>query len=163
MRGVALHNALLMHQHSMHRMDATPSSLQPQQPPPGFYANLMVSTPALHTLSPSTCLYAFRGCCGGCLHEHFGLIKDSWVLELGTKEQQAFLFGRVPQVPLPHCPCDLICLACLAWIHGGRFHICPQNCPVGLAQQLRLTWWVLAGSCHSDIAHHSSGAFLCGC
>jgi len=49
MRGVALHNARLIHQHSMHRMDATPNSLQPQQPPQGFYANLVVRTSALHT------------------------------------------------------------------------------------------------------------------
>ncbi|BDA43215.1 hypothetical protein COCOBI_04-2270 [Coccomyxa sp. Obi] len=41
MRSIALHNAMLLHQHSIHRMDASPNSLQPQQPPPGFYVTLL--------------------------------------------------------------------------------------------------------------------------
>lgn len=41
MRGVAMHNASLIHQHLSRRMDV--HSLQEQQPAPGFFSNIIVS------------------------------------------------------------------------------------------------------------------------
>jgi hypothetical protein len=43
MRGIALHNTLLIHQHSARRMDGGPHSPpDPQPPPAGFYQNILV-------------------------------------------------------------------------------------------------------------------------
>ena len=50
MKSIALHNAMLLHQHHSHRMDTPPNSLQPLQPPAGVYKNLLVRahTPLTH-------------------------------------------------------------------------------------------------------------------
>jgi hypothetical protein len=52
MRGVAMHNAKLLHQHNSRRMDV--HSLQDQQPPAGFYTKIMVSSSFLEPTDNST-------------------------------------------------------------------------------------------------------------
>ena len=43
MKGIALHNTLLIHQHSSCRMDGGPHSAPDQKPPPpGFYQTILV-------------------------------------------------------------------------------------------------------------------------
>ncbi len=49
MRGVAMHNAALIHQHLSRRMDV--HSLQEQQPAPGFYNNIIVRPLLIASLS----------------------------------------------------------------------------------------------------------------
>ena len=47
MKCVALHNALLLHQHSCRHMDSDALSARHQLPPPGFYSRILVSSTSL--------------------------------------------------------------------------------------------------------------------
>lgn len=65
MRGIALHNTLLIHQHSARRMDGGPHSPPDQQPPPpGFYQNILVRLNL--ALDKEVVLFRCWCCCQHC-------------------------------------------------------------------------------------------------